>query len=71
MEIDNEIMDKFEIWNKQNYIKYLKDEYKFNITTINKYWDRLRKGYNFIIVDKENRYGISFYSIEFFNKMFV
>jgi hypothetical protein len=63
-------MDKFQVWNKQDFIKY--HESNDNIKRTNEYWDNVRKGYNFIIVDNEiDKHGIKFYSVDFFNKMFV
>lgn len=63
-------MDRFEVWNKQDFIKYCNDNSQLNITTINEYWDKLRKGYNFIFVDRVGKHDMEFYSVDFFNKMF-
>ncbi|MBY6835986.1 hypothetical protein FDG50_00390 [Clostridium botulinum] len=60
---------EFEIWDKQTYIKYLKDLDINNIKKINEHWDNMRKGYNFIIVDKHD--NNQHYSVEFFNEMFL
>ncbi|WP_252238545.1 hypothetical protein [Clostridium sp. VAP51] len=60
---------EFEIWDKQTYIKYLKDLNINNIKKINEHWDNMRKGYYFIIVDKHD--NNQHYSVEFFNEMFL
>ncbi len=62
-------MDSFVIWNKQDYIKYYNDKFQ-NIIRINEYWNNVRKGYNFIVVDTKDA-DFGFYSVDFFNKMLV